>query len=645
MTNTRTGLLAAVATLALLAGCAGGSEVSGVIPSSLNPIGRDVKTMEARLVDTATIAVGDNTSVAASLGNVGPRTFYFSGTTPDPGENYWLAEKKKAPVNIAARVIHDRQISQYLNDMVRRLTAKLPSTAPRARVHVYGSPSYEAQAFPTGDIFISINVLAQAQSEDEIAALVGHELGHVMLAHHDKDALFNKQRELTEKAVVGVATVGYLAAAGKSGTLFNGGTIPAAMQQSVEQDNAALMGAKMLADFVGNDIVGAAWNRDQELDADLFGLDLMADAGYNPTEFEYGINRLAESREERATRLANLEALAARRSETLDSTVSNAMSQGNFNAGVQAIVTEGVGLGIQAVVAAFGDARAYVADNYTDPDVRYDQGFDYIERFYEDDPLPEPKTTEWKSRKIALRIEALNSAYVDVSKAMGSIAEERFQESLDLVRGAYAKAPIGQDPFPRLVEAIALRGLNDYSGALSALRSVSPTYPMSIEGYVMFAELEANYGSGANAIAVLDRAQRFYGADVVQDARIITLAKLQRTDEARKAYEDCANLSAETLSRCKTAAQNAGLIEPPKSSGGFESLFSGLSGESPASATPASASSEPSKPSLIGSILRGDTEAAGQTPAVPASSTTPGQAGSPFDGLGKTLGGLGGALF
>jgi len=632
-------LLASGAVVALLVGCAGGAGGEEFSTRSLNPLSRNISAMDKRLVESAKIAVANRS--AARTGNA-PRTFFYSGQVESTSGNYWLAEKQKAPVDLAGRVIYDASVTQYLNDMARRLTAKLPATAPKPRVHLLASPSYEAIAMPTGDVFLSVNMLALAQSEDEIAAILGHEIGHIMLSHHDKDALFARQRDATALAVEGIAAAGYFSASAKSGTLFKGGTMPTALQASVREDTAAMAGTKALIDFVGNDVVGAAWGREQELDADLYGLDLMADAGYNPVEFDVGMEQLAEGYESRKGRLQSLEALAEKRGEILEGTISTAMSQGDLNSAVTAIAAEGVGLGLQAGAAAFSDFRSYVADTHTDPTVRREQGFDYIERFYDED-LPDPKISEWSSRKIALRIDALNEAYFDIDKALQATAEEDFTTALGLVRSAYSKGSIQNDPFPRLVEAIAHEGLGDSSSALNALRSVSPSSPMSLQAYIMLAQLETANRSGASAISALDRAQGHYGVAAIQDARITTLAQLGRAEEARKAYTDCAALGETVQKRCRTAAESAGLIEArPK--GLFGNLFQ--SAETPAQTSPSTPAQSTGSLGGLGTLL--GTSSAPSTPVVspaPAPAADSKSVGSPLEGLGSALSGLGGALF
>lgn len=631
--NTITRLFSACAAAALLSACA---TVTGG--------GRDVASMPSRFIDTAQFATVQSLKTSTASSNV-PHTFFYSGAGPS-GE-YWLDEKKKAPVDIAGRVIYDAQINGYLNDMASQLTRTLPESAPKPRIFVYGSPAYEAMALPTGDVFISISVLAQAQSEDEVAALLGHEIGHVVLAHHDADELFEDMRKATSAGVATLGGAAYMAAAVKSGSLSTGQAVSTAVQGDLAEDIVAMKAAKLGVDFIANDLVGSRWKRGQELDADLFGLDLMTDAGYNPNEFEYGINRLAEGYEEKKIRLAALEPALNRTGQKLGNTMLASVASGGslVPASFTEIIQQG---GAEAGFALFNEVRGVVSNQYTDPETRYDQGIGYIERFYSENPLPDPRTEQWKSQKIALRIDALNEAYVEVSDALASLGSDNFQEALQHIEAAHAKGPISQDPFPRHVEALARQGAGDPNGALSALRSVAPGRPLSLDGYILLAELEASHGSPPAAISALDRADSLYGIEATADNRILILSRLNKTEEAREAYTRCSNnMTDDTKLRCNKAAQTAGLIEE-SNSGGF---LGGLLGTADAAG---GAQQQGSGTSVLGSMLGVETPVPAAEPAAPAvdpaianpaaAHATGGQPSSPLDGLGTTLNNLGGVL-
>ena len=105
-----------------------------------------------------------------------------------------------------------------------------------------------AFALPGGQIFVTQALLGLLKSEDELAAVLGHEVGHV-LARHSAEHLAKQQ--LTQQ-IVGAVAVG-------SGTYETA----------------------QLAQLAGS-LVNMKHGRDDELESDALGLRLMEEAGYDP---------------------------------------------------------------------------------------------------------------------------------------------------------------------------------------------------------------------------------------------------------------------------------------------------------------------------------------------------------------------------
>lgn len=122
-------------------------------------------------------------------------------------------------------------------------------------VEVFDNSEANAFALPGGKIGVYTGLLKVAKDDAQLAAVMGHEIGHV-IARHGAERVSNQAGTQLGLTALGVLT----------------------------QDNPnrnLLMGLIGLGAQVG---VLLPFSRTQESEADLIGLDLMARAGFNPRE-------------------------------------------------------------------------------------------------------------------------------------------------------------------------------------------------------------------------------------------------------------------------------------------------------------------------------------------------------------------------
>lgn len=139
--------------------------------------------------------------------------------------------------------------------LVRRVGERLASRSIAAKspykfsFHVLAdSRTVNAFALPGGPIFITEGLLRQLKTEGELAAVLGHEIGHV-IARHSSERLAKQQ--LTQ-GLVGAVVIG-------SGDYTAG----------------------QLGQMVGS-MINMKYGREDELESDALGLRIAADAGYDP---------------------------------------------------------------------------------------------------------------------------------------------------------------------------------------------------------------------------------------------------------------------------------------------------------------------------------------------------------------------------
>ena len=77
----------------------------------------------------------------------------------------------------------DPESQAYVNEIGQRLVAVSPDAGKEYHFYVIDDTSVNAFAMPDGYIFIHRGLIAYMRSEDELAGVIGHEIGHVVGNH------------------------------------------------------------------------------------------------------------------------------------------------------------------------------------------------------------------------------------------------------------------------------------------------------------------------------------------------------------------------------------------------------------------------------------------------------------------------------
>jgi predicted Zn-dependent protease len=148
-----------------------------------------------------------------------------------------------------------------VQNLVTRVGMKMARNSERPNLpwefNVVDANEPNAYALPGGKISITRGLVSKMESEDQLASVLGHEIGHVTAKH----AVVSASRQQLLGAVLGV-----------------GG----AVLQSTGTSGA---GAIQLASQIGATLLVQKYSRDQERQADELGMKYMTAAGYNPRAF------------------------------------------------------------------------------------------------------------------------------------------------------------------------------------------------------------------------------------------------------------------------------------------------------------------------------------------------------------------------
>lgn len=183
----------------------------------------------------------------------------------DPSEEHFIGRSVAAQILAmpAYPLADDEEITDYLarighaivatNDKVRRPFLDY-------RFGVLATDEVNAFACPGGLILVSRGLLGKATSEDEVAAIVAHEIAHVTLRH-------------------GVAAI-QQANLAQAFTYLGAGAAQATMKQEDLDKLTGLFGGSV--DDIVQTLVTSGYSRDAEAEADALGREFLGNTGYDP---------------------------------------------------------------------------------------------------------------------------------------------------------------------------------------------------------------------------------------------------------------------------------------------------------------------------------------------------------------------------
>src|ERR1043165_2664062 len=161
--------------------------------------------------------------------------------------------------------VRDPQLVAYVRGIGDRLIKHLPETGLKFHFFIIDIPEANAFDVPGGYIFISRKLIGFTNNEDELAGVMGHELGHAIVRHgaSDMSVLFKK--------ILNVTQVG------------DRKDIAEKFHLLIERQRTKTVARKTEED-------------DEQLQADRVGLFALIASGYDPTAFAGFFGRLVETK-------------------------------------------------------------------------------------------------------------------------------------------------------------------------------------------------------------------------------------------------------------------------------------------------------------------------------------------------------------
>jgi beta-barrel assembly-enhancing protease len=169
-------------------------------------------------------------------------------TRPDPSSDegglWGFMDREEARLRRSAFLIRDPALERYLTDLACRLAGH---HCADLRVYATRSPFFNASMAPNGMMTIWSGLLLRVDNEAQLAAIIGHEIGHYVQRH-----ALDRLRDA------------------RSRSAFAAIMIPFGLVGAIGQ----------LAAIAGQ----FAFTREQEVEADRIGAELMTASGYDPRQ-------------------------------------------------------------------------------------------------------------------------------------------------------------------------------------------------------------------------------------------------------------------------------------------------------------------------------------------------------------------------
>ncbi len=155
------------------------------------------------------------------------------------------------------KISQNKSTNDFVQCVAKAVTKQVPKSVHNGEweVVVFDSAQVNAFALPGGKIGVYTGILKVTENQDQLAAIIGHEVGHV-IEHHSNERLSSNQ--LTQ-----------LGAAAGSAILT---------QQGVENKEAWMMAGLAIAQYG----FLMPYSRMHESEADIVGQNLMAKSGFKP---------------------------------------------------------------------------------------------------------------------------------------------------------------------------------------------------------------------------------------------------------------------------------------------------------------------------------------------------------------------------
>lgn len=420
--------------------------------------------------------------------------------------------------------------TNYANGVLDKLKQASGFQQVSGKVLIVANDQMDAGATADGNVFISSGYLRELKNEDQLAALLAHELAHVLLRHHDSNAFTRIQKQVSTLVQTGIGLRNSL-------DKVTGGTASNALSPSQKD---VILKMELLIK-VSDVALHPAWGRRQEAEADRLGMDLMVKAGYSYQEgFIPWLEAVAKWD---AIQEAQKTARAARQEALMQSM----MAEGKFDESLK-----------QSLGSALTEMTSRLSASHEGGEKRIaDIDAYFIKAYNEKVPQVAPTIRPFEQVRNHPGVLPVLNAYSRVFEARTLIGDQKYAEAQTLLKPLLSpSSPIASHALPNQLMFEATRSLGGRRDAepflarsLSSDNSVWEVYDSAATHYRDNGDMAAIPRVGQGAF------QRFSGAPSAYPKLVALYRRHGLTKEMNAALSECVLRQADKRDQCVDAAK------------------------------------------------------------------------------------------
>lgn len=372
-------------------------------------------------------------------------------------------------------LLHAPQLTAYMNNVRDKLLKAADVEQVTGHVWVAIDREFGAMSTPDGNIYLNMGIVESLESEDELAAVLAHELAHVLLRHHDSDAFVDAQKHMVAGAEILYDVREFLSKLTGDKT--------ASGESEQEEDKKKLRTAKLVV-MVSENVVAPAWTRGQEEEADLLAIDLLVKSDYNYIALLNVLDKQIQWEEQvNVNKRADAE---------------KSIEPANFSEAIDKAKEE------------IGRIWSAVRKTHPDPEKRREVAGEYLGREYYDVVPHDFTAKKWQHALRAQPTRTIFDNYAHAFKAVDAAANG--DTALAVKEGRLAiHNPTSRHAFPRLALAVARDTNGQKTSAIKNLELAYEAPEPALIVYAQAAKFQEESGNRKNALRLLENAyNRFY---------------------------------------------------------------------------------------------------------------------------------------